>query len=328
MSGGDGDDVLSGGAGADSAAGGAGADSIDGGAGDDVLSGNDGADTIRGGDGADSIDGGTDDDTIHGDAGDDSVKGGEGDDYIEGGSGDDLIQGDGVAAQSDAVVVGQQGGVYAIDGADGMQIDVEYLQSNAGHDNSYGYYLLDANGEPMTGQVIWANVKQGDQTTLNLSAAQLAGAAAIGFFIIPDGADANPALTDGTDVTFQLSGGKWTAFADGDPLSGAGNPAYFTDPLLNPDGYDHEGDSAEPGNSNWEDLANGGDQDFNDIGLNVQVSQLTLKSYNDTVFGGEGRDTIYGNQGDDVLHGGDGNDTIEGGDGDDLIYGDAGNDLE
>lgn len=132
-------------------------------------------------------------------------------------------------------------------------------------------------------------------------------------------------MANGTDVTFAEIGGKWTAMVDGSPLAGQGAPALFTDPLINPDTFDYELDNGAPGNSNWEDILGGGDLDFNDINVQVNLSHV-LPGGNDTLSGGEGHDSLYGNGGDDLLTGGAGNDLIYGGYGNDVLDGGDGSD--
>ncbi|WP_299377209.1 VCBS domain-containing protein [uncultured Kiloniella sp.] len=149
---------------------------------------------------------------------------------------------------------------------------------SAGYNSSYGYFLVDIDGNPISGEVVWANVKDHDNdatdTVVTIDPAAHPDAYGFGFFIIPDGADRNPSLTDGTAVTFDNAGGtgSWTASTSGGALSGAGAPAFFSDPELNSDGADHESDNAVDGNSNWEDLLiPNGDGDHNDVNLNVTI---------------------------------------------------------
>ncbi|MEQ8498820.1 MAG: hypothetical protein RIB84_05455, partial [Sneathiellaceae bacterium] len=266
------------------------------GAGDDVLAGGDG------------------NDTVYGDAGDDLVTGGAGDDLLHGDTGVDDGAG-GAAAPIPAV-----DGLYDLSGAaGGLAIEIDFHGGSAGYNNSYGYYLADADGNPLGGEVIWANVKTHDGTTLSLSAEQIGDATQLGFFIIPNGADRNPGLADSTAVSFQQVDGKWTLFADGEALAGQGVPALFSDSGLNPDGGDYEVDNAAEGNSNWEDIYQYGDHDFDDVNVTVRIEGLSAgSSGNDTLLGGEGADTLAGEGGNDLLDGGAGTDSVHGGSGDDI----------
>ena len=146
---------------------------------------------------------------------------------------------------------------------------VTNMGSDAGYNNSYGYYVLDENGEPTEGGIIWSNIKDDVGDTFTLEGVD---PDSIGFFLLSDGAGQNPGLADGTPVTFaQNDAGVWQAIGpDGSALDAApGGGLFFTHEALNPDGVDHEADSPMAGNQNWEDLMGGGDQDFNDAGFNV-----------------------------------------------------------
>lgn len=139
----------------------------------------------------------------------------------------------------------------------------------AGYDNSFGYYIKDANGNPTVGGVIWANVHA------NPLPATIAGYAPeqVGFFIIPDGGDGrNPGLASGDAITFRQVNGVWQAFEGSTPLTGTGANIYFDNAALNVDGLSHVDDNAGPGNQNWEDLnfKYSTDSDFEDV--NVQVT--------------------------------------------------------
>ncbi len=335
--GGLGADQLHGGDDADVVVGGAGADLIYGDAGDDSLYGQDdndlifggtgadhveagaGDDTALGGDGADWMHGGTGNDVLAGDGGDDVLIGSVGSDSLDGGAGNDFMVGDdGDVAQLSA----QANGLYAVGGSGPIDITVTDIASNAGYNNSYGWYFADASGNPISGGVVWANVKSnlGETRHVPVDPSGVPGAVSLGFFIIPNGASQNPGLVDGAAITFAQVSGHWTAYLGGNPLGGAGAPVLFSDATINPDGFDHETDNALPGNSNWEDITGGGDFDFNDVGVNVNVVE-TLPGGNDTLTGGLGNDSLYGNGGDDVLSGGAGDDLVLGGAGNDTISG-------
>ncbi len=153
-----------------------------------------------------------------------------------------------------------------------ITIDVSYLSVNAGYKNSHGYYIADADGNPIGGAVIQDNVKDGGSKTVTVDTSQYDGAASLGFFIIPNGDNKNAGLEDDTPVIFQNVDGVWTPFVDGVALRGQNAPAYFSNQDLNPDGQDHFSDSASHGNQNWEDLWGGGDGDYTDVNTQVEVS--------------------------------------------------------
>ncbi|MBM7060796.1 retention module-containing protein [Pseudomonas sp. UL073] len=148
---------------------------------------------------------------------------------------------------------------------------VTFMGSDAGYSNSYGYYIKGADGEPVSGKVLWSNVHNqdvGDSASLDgLDPEQ------VGFFIIPNGAQ-NAGLDNGDTVTFQLVGGKWQAFLGGSPLTGAdGANVLFSDASLNPGGA-HLQDTSAAGNQNWEDQTNNSDYDYNDVSVNVVWGRL------------------------------------------------------
>jgi filamentous hemagglutinin family protein len=158
-----------------------------------------------------------------------------------------------------------------------FDVVVEFLSTlSARYQNSLGYYKKDASGNPITGEVVFDNIKDssivGD--TFTFTTDQLSD---FGLFIISDGNRANPTLTDNAEVTFSQVGGKWTAFlANGTQLSsseGSNGPAFFSDTALNSDGFAHAQNSPVEGNLNFEDLLNGGDQDFNDANVNITTSR-------------------------------------------------------
>lgn len=149
----------------------------------------------------------------------------------------------------------------------GFESQATLLGSNAGFDNSYGYYTRDAEGNPSVGKVIWADVK-----------AEVAGITfdlegldpnEVGFFIIPDGA-ANAALSNGAEVTFeQDADGNWQALLGGVPLTGEGGANVLFDRAEFNLGGSHLQDNAAPGNQNWEDVTDTPDYDYNDVNTNV-----------------------------------------------------------
>ena len=155
---------------------------------------------------------------------------------------------------------------------DGVPMDTGFTVENvgnasAGYHNTYGYYVMDDNGNPESGQIIWADVKDtvGDTFTV-----EGVNQDEVGFFLIPNGDDLNSGLQDGQSITFQQDdSGNWVVVANGVALQGQGANALFSDPSLNQGGYDYMVDTDLVGNQNWEDLAGGGDQDFNDVNMDV-----------------------------------------------------------
>ncbi|CAN0133587.1 unnamed protein product, partial [Chrysoparadoxa australica] len=118
------------------------------------------------------------------------------------------------------------------------QISVTNMgQESASHENSYGYYIQDENGEPTTGDIIWSNTKEDIGDTYTIEGVD---PDSVGFFVIPKGNALNASIENGMEVTFQQDGdGNWQAVGPDGVLTGAGTDALFTNETLNEDGLDH-----------------------------------------------------------------------------------------
>jgi hypothetical protein len=149
-----------------------------------------------------------------------------------------------------------------------VQVDAGVSFSEAGYNNSVGYYLADADGRPLGGVIFENNAHELGSSTTLIDLADYPGAATLGMFIIPNGAQ-NASLEDGDKVTFSFENGQWHASAGGVVLHGSGADVYFSNTALNADGVDHL-----QGNGNWEDLAGGGDHDYQDAISHVSVKTL------------------------------------------------------
>ncbi|HEY9079783.1 DUF4114 domain-containing protein [Magnetovibrio sp.] len=174
-----------------------------------------------------------------------------------------------VIAVADAPTLDVSIGAAVVNDVSGSLTLENMGQASAGYENTIGWYRMDENGDPVEGGVIWADAKEsvGDSFTLDDI-----DPSTIGFFLLSDGGTQNPGLSNGESVTFaQDSSGTWQVMdAGGNVLdSASGGGLFFTNQTLNADGYDHESDSGAIGNMNWEDLNGGGDQDFNDVNLNL-----------------------------------------------------------
>ena len=244
-----------------------------------------------------------------------------GDDDDDQGGGDGGGQGGG--GDGDPTPQQLPNGNYAISDGHGFSITLDSISSEAGFQNSFGTYFVDAAGHPISGVVAFANVQDtlgvGDAVTINFAAGDIpTGAVQFGFFIIADGHNQNPALTDGAAVTFAQNGeGEWTPFLNGNELQGAqGAPAYFSDQNLNPDGRDHMQNTEEGQiQVRFEDLLGGGDGDFNDAVINITVEEYSGSQGGDDGGGqGGGDDNGNGNQGNGGNNGDNGNGNQEGND--------------
>ncbi|ARJ67778.1 hypothetical protein WV31_20015 [Magnetospirillum sp. ME-1] len=141
--------------------------------------------------------------------------------------------------------------------------------ASAGYHNTYGYYVMDDNGNPTSGGVIWSDVHASPSASVTVNGVD---PDRVGFFLIPDGGSQNPGLANGAALTFSKdSAGNWQASdSAGHVLNGAGTKVLFDKSALNSDRLVHSEDtSAVSGNQNWEDLNGGGDRDYNDVNMNV-----------------------------------------------------------
>ena len=259
-----------------------------------------------------------------------------------------------------SVELNQSNGVYDISAGGIVTLNVNYVSSDAGYNSSHGFYVADADGNPIGGMIVEDNVKSFSDNMITFDTSDYPGGASVGFFIIPDGNDENSGLSGGETVTFEQINGHWTPMVDGHALSSAENaPAYFSDMALNSDGVNHMIDSSEDGNQNWEDLDDGGDHDYQDVNVDVSVFlEISDPVHGITVQGTVGAENLQGGDGDDTLiynsdsiwngnkahnvetgenaglaghnrssdvfDGGDGHDTIQGSSGDDALFLDDG----
>ncbi|MGR4068002.1 retention module-containing protein [Billgrantia sp. C5P2] len=166
----------------------------------------------------------------------------------------------------------------SVEGTDpsGHEVVITNLNSLAGYNNSFGYYIKDENGNPTIGMVIWGNVKHDKGASYVLEGY---APGEVGYFIIPNGANLNPGLENETDVNFVQVNGVWVAVTqNGDQLNGQNDnaPVLFNDPSLNPGGASHVENNAEEGDINWEDVYGGGDKDYNDVNIKVEWTPANL----------------------------------------------------
>jgi Ca2+-binding RTX toxin-like protein len=241
-----------------------------------------------------------------------------------------------------------------------LHLQTDFLSAYAGHLNSVGYYLADADGNPIGGAIIESNAFQSGEHDAIIDLSQYAGAKSLGFFLVQNGAYNHGWLADGMDVAFQQVNGDWKAFANGVALDKDGMTVFYSDADLNSDGYDHLADNGTEGAQNWEDLWKGGDKDFDDVNLNARLEYIELIPGDDdqtvtvtgtdkggltaqTSFeldltggpasfdtyrqGGAAADLLAGSDGGDILSGGAGDDTLIGAAGRDYLLGGGGDDI-
>jgi len=319
-------------------------------------------------------------DTVYAGSGNDVGYGGRGNDLLSGQTGNDVLYGGGSGpsiARLDRLVVDQD-----YKGA------VTFNGETAGYLNTLGWYKV-VDGKIADVQVLWANaslkgsggdLSSGDSKPLDLRAGDQ-----IGFFVVSNGAAQNDfsKMTNG-HFEFRDAGGKvatlasvnprlWFVGDDGKAVQVKGDPyhsaAYDKTLPLNNDGIFHTVGTVDAAEGvvhiGFEDLKGGGDRDFDDSVITIDIGTANVKVLNahgttglpdgdsqtggtgtakpyvpgtedDTISGGDGNDTLYGRAGDDklqgdagndTLYGGTGDDTASGGSGNDKLYGEAGNDM-
>ena len=333
----------------------------------DKLTGTRGTDQIQGEGGSDNISGGN---------GSDTIRGGGGDDQLFGNNGHDIISG------GDAII-----GKVALDTlkvSEAYEGKVTFLSESAGYKNILGVYRIADDGTIYDVEILFENA------SLRGSGGDLIGGESsvgfdfeagdeLGFFIVANGYSQSgvPALLDQDGANFKMidaDGNIANANGDG-PVrlvhvssdgeetaisADNGRNLFHSRQNLNQDGLNHVVAEVNTADGTlrvgFEDLWNGGDNDFDDSVFLVQVGQTNSRlidrgdsgsgnddgadfisggngndqlmgmANNDVVEGGNGHDKLWGNSGNDALDGGTGNDELRGGKGDDLILGKDGND--
>ncbi|PAW12549.1 hypothetical protein B6K85_01965 [Vibrio sp. V1B] len=230
---------------------------------------------------------------------------GDGTDMLYGGRGDDILLG----GDNNEILPTPSDGMYDISQFNGT-FDVELIGSNAGFNNSLGFYTADSSGEVLNVGILWSNVKQPDEMNTSISKEMMGGdACKLGFFVVPDGAD-NGIESEGFidvsefDLDAQLLGEA--AFELGLPVHAQVTPMG-------------DGTSLFEWNDNTDLSTN--DDDFNDV-----IHNVTTIAEPELLKGGRGDDWLDGGAGVDVLKGGKGDDVIIGGSGADEVRGGKGND--
>jgi Ca2+-binding RTX toxin-like protein len=317
------------------------------------------------------------DDVLKGKHGDDLIYGLAGHDMIDGGAGNDIISGGG---KDLAMTAGSR---FAI-GQDHAG-SVTFMGESAGYKNVIGMYEIAADGTISNVSVLFANGSAkgsgGDLVAGSSSvASKFKAGVKYGFFIVPDGYGTSGKTLDkpGTYVLKTASGAaanvntpgplvlwhrdaagvetKIVGAYNGETFHSLGAPGEGVG--LNSDGLDHAKVSVDPATGtlsiSFEDLKGGGDKDFDDAQIRIDIgieNALALADSdtagnggddklsggagddtilgmagNDTIWGGDGNDKLWGNTGNDTLHGDDGDDVAHGGEGKDAISGGAGND--
>lgn len=339
------------------------------------------ADSLRGTNRSEILSGRQGDDAVNGRSGSDIGYGGSGDDNLQGGSGDDVLYGGGGPSYAE---------MSTLEIAEDYTGAVTFLDEGAGYRNTLGMYKVDDAGRIETVEILFANssargsggdLERGESSV----AVTLEAGDKVGFFVLPNGYSRNGAsLETGDYVIRDDRGAPATMETQGltqlfriDPDSGAETlmftqfgTAFFhsaADPdngyALNPDAYPHTVGHVDAVTGEvvlgFEDIYNGGDNDYDDVVLSFDVGRSNaevldpnidttadgddaptwdydaagnrvdqagnvLASENDALVGGDGADQLFGMAGHDNLAGGDGADSLKGNSGDDELFGNAG----
>lgn len=255
---------------------------------------------------------------------------GDGTDILRGGRGDDVILG-GDNAKGGIPELDPETGYYDVSSFRGT-IDVTMEGTEAGFENSFGYFTKDSEGN-VNAEVIWGNVKDhlpnseaGNSFSLDLGHCDDC-VDTLGFFIIPDGG--NDGFVSGESIAIDLNTQQATSSNNSDHpfLLGVqdlvGSNGNLT---LDVSGINNFNPGTELGNQFWNDNP-GGDGDFDDVVTTVEIDdqpeQLFGGKGDDWLDGGDGIDHIKGGKGDDIIIGGGGADEIRAGKGNDTVAFDA-----
>lgn len=329
-----------------------------------LIQGTNGEDNITGTGRSEVISGNHGDDTIQALSGDDDVYGGSGNDILYGQGGNDTIYGNGKPAYVDLQNLVIQNATTAT---------VTFVDEGAGYRNALGVYEIGPNGEVTNAQILFANAsKQGSGGDLisNQSSVQfdVSAGAQLGFFVVSNGygkgADNREALEglNGTYVMRALDGGPAVIGAPmelwyidsttGEEIHVKSQFGYDifhstgsvpTDLATNPDNYLHVVGRANAVGGDillgFEDIRGGGDNDYDDTVINVDIGQANVVALlptpsgnasilpdDDILYGGDGNDVMFGISGDDRLEGGRGDDELSGNSGNDELFGNDGSD--
>lgn len=306
------------------------------------------------------------DDTIRALSGNDEVFGGSGNDLMYGQGGDDVMYGNGRPAYVD---------MANLTISEGTTATVTFMDEGAGYRNALGVYEIGQDGSISSVQILFPNASKigsGGDLTPGESNVQfdVSEGAQLGFFVVSNGygkGSANAEALSSNDGTFEfrtLEGQPgtindsevelWLVDANGGAdthvksqygysvFHSAASAANGFAP--NPDAYSHVVGRANAVAGEiligFEDLYGGGDNDYDDTVIVVDIGQANVVSLlpmpsgnggnlpdDDIIYGGDGNDTLYGISGEDYLAGGFGNDELFGNSGDDILYGNDGTDI-
>ncbi len=360
-----GDDRAYGGAGNDFVYGEEGNDLVRGGDGDDRLQGDAGDDRLRGDNGNDLLFGGNGSDKLYGNDGNDLLYGNSGADKLYGGNGDDVLYAiDGTVSTN----------LTDLTLAEDYSATVDFKYSRGVDQSSLGVYKIAQDGTIYDVDIVFASasgsgvadpdIPGGSSYTLDVLSGER-----LGFFIVGNawklGEENQTNLTmEGAQYELRNLQGEVGNVDNNEPtqlwrvgetpaddvliLSSLDSQTYHSVATAE-SGYSSNGDNVQHTKSTadlaggeieiaFEDSPGGGDNDFNDVVITVEIGQKNLLTLPGLFWNGDEQDThvLQGGAGDDVLIGASGNDLLFGGldddvlnagAGDDVLRGDGGSDL-
>ena len=188
-----------------------------------------------------------------------------------------IEHGDVVNKQTAALQAADDTVLETDDCAGPISVSVTFKSESAAFRNTFGYFLKDTG----KAEIIFADV---DESTLDSGAMEAFDLTAeeaeqLQFFLIPDGARKNAGLfsdLDAIDLVVEEVGGVLQArdLTTDTVLEGHVNSVYVPEQEGNPDDTLHAqriGD-AENFELRWEDLPGGGDKDYNDAIIQVEIT--------------------------------------------------------
>ena len=324
----------------------------------DMLQGHDGDDTIYGNQGNDVLFGATATGRHN------VLVGGTGNDVLTAGNNGDTLFGDGhrVAKVDPANITIAQD----------VMAHVSFDGSKAGFHNTVGMYVYNDKGLVTDVKVLYANVSAaGVSDGPGALDVPLKAGEHIGFFVAPNAFNHTDhslfTRTDGKFVMFDATNGDPANVNSGHEMQIAfhsnddhwfglfteygnataehsGMTIYTTNTNDNLDGFQHAHTTVDPVTGKlsiaFEDLQNGGDQNFMDAMFSVDIGKANAKVLaesdhhhvahhapnDDILHGGDGNDQLYGMSGNDTLYAGLGDNLVNGGSGDDHIIAGGGHD--
>jgi RHS repeat-associated protein len=171
-------------------------------------------------------------------------------------------------------------GVFTVTGKDGQLVrpSFELMMGNAAYVNEVGIYKVDDDLGTING------VKPGDQNYAKLALSGINSHALLGNFQSMGFAMEDLVLKSGDRVGFYLASNTTAdSVVMHNPQNINGNQyrAFFSAVAANPDGIDYVQEKVVDGKLQlwWEDIAGGGDRDYDDMVVRVGTSQLDAQNW-------------------------------------------------